>query len=104
MNTDLQMPEMATDPRRRVDAELIGSLRSALRRYLERRVELLNEEVRHYPTPIARCDDQLTGLLEQRASAAAQLQRLSSLGDEDFARTDGVGLVGELIDVLLSRS
>jgi hypothetical protein len=86
----------------RVDSELIASVRKAVREYLERRVELLNEEVRNYPTPIAHCDDQLTGLLEQRASAAAQLQRLSSLGDQDLARMDGIALAGELIDLLLN--
>jgi len=93
---------VTTTPQR-VDSELIAPLCGTLRKYLERQVALLNEEVRNYPTPIARCDDQLTGLLEQRASAAAQLQRLSSLGDKDLARTDGVGLAGELIDLLLSR-
>jgi hypothetical protein len=105
VKTDLQIPEMATlaDPRRRVDAELVESLCSALRKYLERQVGLLNEEVRNYPTPIARCDDQLTGLLEQRASAAAQLQRLNSLGAQDLARADGIALAGELIDLLLNR-
>jgi hypothetical protein len=100
VKTDLQIPDMATDPRRRVEAELIESLHSVLREYLERRVELLNEEVRNYPTPIARCDDQLTGLLEQRASAAAQLQRVNSLGDQDLARMDGIALAGELIELL----
>jgi chorismate mutase len=101
----MQMPDMATaaDLRQRVDSELIESLCSALREYLERRVELLNEEVRNYPTPIARCDDQLTGLLEQRAGAAAQLQRLSSLSDQDLSRADGAALAGELIDLLLNR-
>jgi len=87
----------------RVDSALIESLCSALRKYLERQVELLNEEVRNYPTPIARCDDQLTGLLEQRASAAAQLQRLSSVADQDLARIDRIAFAGELIDLLLSR-
>jgi hypothetical protein len=87
----------------RVDSELIAPVCDALRRYLARQVELLNEEVRNYPTPIARCDDQLTGLLEQRATAAAQLQRLGSLGDQDLARVDGIALAGELIDVLLRR-
>ena len=94
---------LLADPRQRVDSELIESLCSALRKYLERQVELLNEEVRNYPTPIARCDDQLTGLLEQRASAAAQLQRLSSLGDQDLSRADGIALAGELIDLLSRR-
>ncbi|MGH8682090.1 MAG: hypothetical protein ACREVS_12580 [Burkholderiales bacterium] len=94
---------LLADPRQRVDSELIESLCSALRKYLERQVELLNAEVRSYPTPIARCDDQLTGLLEQRTGAAAQLQRLSSLGDLDLARADGIALAGELIDLLNRR-
>jgi hypothetical protein len=92
-----------TDALERADSELIEALCSAVREYLERRVDLLNEEVRRYPRPIAHCDDQLTGLLEERASAAAQLQRLSSLADRDLARTDGVGLAGELIDLLQAR-
>ena len=94
---------LLADPRQRVDSELIESLSSALRKYLERQVELLNEEVRNYPTPIARCDDQLTGLLEQRASAAAQLQRLQPLAAQDLARADGIALAGELIDLLHRR-
>lgn len=34
----------------------------------------LNAEVRSYPTPIARCDAQLPGLLDQRRQVAAALQ------------------------------
>jgi len=34
---------------------------------LERRIAGLNAEIRHYPTPIARCDEQLTALLEERS-------------------------------------
>ncbi len=47
---------------------------SELERYLERRSRELNAEVRGYPRPIARCDDQLPKLLEQRARANEQLQ------------------------------
>jgi len=105
VNTTAQVPGRAplADPRQPVDSELIESLCKVVREYLERRVELLNEEVRRYPTPIARCDDQLTGLLEQRAGALAQLQRLGSLGDQDLARADGIALAGELIDLFLNR-
>jgi hypothetical protein len=39
----------------------------AIRAYLARRRDALNEEVNGYPTPIARCDVQLTALLESRA-------------------------------------
>jgi hypothetical protein len=34
---------------------------------LARRIEELSEEIRNYPTPIARCDEQLTGLIEERS-------------------------------------
>jgi hypothetical protein len=40
------------------------------RQQLEDWSSALNAEVRAYPTPIARCDDQLWGLVEQRRRAA----------------------------------
>jgi hypothetical protein len=45
-----------------------------LRDDLERRIAELSEEVRRYPTPIARCDEQLADLLERRAQLIAQLR------------------------------
>ena len=36
-------------------------------RYAEQRIAELSEEIRNYPTPIARCDEQLTALIEQRS-------------------------------------
>jgi len=39
--------------------------------YLERRIAELSEEIRRYPTPIARCDEQLIALLEERARLIA---------------------------------
>jgi chorismate mutase len=41
---------------------------------LQRRLAEVSAEIRHYPTPIARCDEQLTALIEERTSL---LQRLS---------------------------
>ncbi|HEV8095215.1 MAG TPA: hypothetical protein VGP71_05755 [Burkholderiales bacterium] len=41
---------------------------------LERRLAELSEEIRHYPTPIARCDEQLADLLERRARVLAELR------------------------------
>jgi hypothetical protein len=35
--------------------------------HLERRIQDLSQEIRDYPTPIARCDEQLSALLEERA-------------------------------------
>jgi hypothetical protein len=46
---------------------------------LQRRIDELSREIRAYPTPIARCDEQLAGLLEERARLLA---RLASLGED----------------------
>jgi chromosome segregation ATPase len=45
---------------------------------LRQRLEALSLEIRHYPTPIARCDDQLAGLIEQRARLRDELEALES--------------------------
>ena len=44
------------------------------RQFLERRLAELSEEIRHYPTPIARCDEQLADLLERRSRVLAELR------------------------------
>ncbi|OGA42325.1 MAG: hypothetical protein A3G28_02080 [Betaproteobacteria bacterium RIFCSPLOWO2_12_FULL_68_19] len=41
----------------------------------ERRLAELSLEIRNYPTPIARCDEQLAALLEERARLIERLQR-----------------------------
>ena len=40
---------------------------------LAARLDELNAEIRAYPTPIARCDEQLAGLLEERSRIFSQL-------------------------------
>ena len=42
---------------------------------LRLRLAELSAEIRNYPTPIARCDEQLTALLEERASVLDQIKR-----------------------------
>ena len=49
---------------------------SAEVRALEARLAQLAEEIRAYPTPIAGCDAQLAGLLEERALIQAALKDL----------------------------
>jgi hypothetical protein len=61
-------PDMALDP--------VVAAWSELKIYLDRRSKELSEEIRNYPTPIARCDEQLTKLIEQRAGAIDQLKLL----------------------------
>ncbi len=45
----------------------------AERAALEARLAALNDEIRAYPQPIAHCDAQLAGLLEERDRLRAQL-------------------------------
>ena len=44
---------------------------------LEKRLAELNQEIRNYPGPIARCDQHLPALLEERARLTAELERES---------------------------
>jgi len=53
-------------------------LSSRLQRELRTRIDELNAELSAYPGPIARCDAQLGGLLEERA----RLVRLAAALDE----------------------
>ena len=45
---------------------------------LERRIASLSDEIRHYPTPIARCDEQLAGLLEERSMVLKLLEEIQT--------------------------
>jgi hypothetical protein len=51
-----------------------------MRRELQRRIAELSEEIRRYPTPIARCDLHLPALLEERARLLAELDSLEEQG------------------------
>ena len=48
---------------------------------IARRIDELSEEIRNYPTPIARCDEQLTGLIEERARLLKQMSELQEKSD-----------------------
>lgn len=56
-----------------------GPAWAALSRWLDERGLVLREEVRDYPTPIARCDVQLTKLLEHRGAVISALGRMRAL-------------------------
>ena len=43
--------------------------------WLEQRIAQLSDEIRRYPTPIARCDEQLAGLLDERARLVSLAER-----------------------------
>ena len=56
---------------------------------LSRRLAELSEEIRHYPTPIARCDVQLTALIEERSRILEELQKPSGCTPEAVWTNDG---------------
>jgi uncharacterized damage-inducible protein DinB len=60
----------------------------ALHRYLQSKFAQLDEEISHYPSPIARCDEQLTKLIEQRAEVLTHLRRLQALAGAGGAQDD----------------
>jgi hypothetical protein len=47
-----------------------------LKNQIESRIDELSREIRAYPTPIARCDEQLAHLLEERALLISKLRIL----------------------------
>lgn len=78
--------------------ETIDDAWRALRARLEARAAELAEEVRHYPGPIARCDDQLPALLAERTRAAELARLAARLEDERAMLTEAqrIERVGEL--------
>ena len=46
--------------------------------WLEKRIAELSDEIRHYPGPIARCDEHLPALLEERARLMDELRTLET--------------------------
>ena len=64
----------------------------AIRAYLARRRDALNEEVSRYPTPIARCDVQLTALLEARTDVLLLLRA------DDGALVTGFAALAKRLD------
>jgi chorismate mutase len=51
---------------------------------LVHRIEELSREIRNYPTPIARCDQQLSGLIEERARLLQQMKEFQEKTDGGF--------------------
>jgi hypothetical protein len=60
-----------------------------MRDELERRIAELSAEIRGYPGPIARCDEQLTALLEERARLLFRLENLVGCSPEAIWFNDG---------------
>jgi hypothetical protein len=59
-------------------AQSVAAIWTGLKAHLAERFRQLNSDIRHYPTPIARCDDQLPKLIEQRDHARSELERMTA--------------------------
>jgi hypothetical protein len=57
--------------------------------YVEKRIDELSEEIRRYPGPIARCDEQLPALLEERARLLYELENAVGCQPEVLWTNDG---------------
>ena len=58
-------------------------LSSRLERELKQRIDELNAEISAYPGPIARCDAQLGGLLEERSRLTRLVEALHEFEASD---------------------
>jgi hypothetical protein len=57
--------------------------------YLQERLAELNQEIRSYPGPIARCDLHLPALLEERTKIIAQLEHESCPPEANWGHDGG---------------
>jgi hypothetical protein len=62
----------------------MSDLVSELRAHLEAQRRRLDDEIRHYPTPIPRCDAQFNHLFDQRARIVAAIDALAALETVDI--------------------
>ena len=58
--------------------------------YVEQRLARLNEEIRNYPGPIARCDEHLLALLEERSKLMSQPEQQSCSAEALWTSDGGV--------------
>jgi hypothetical protein len=60
-----------------------------MRTGLQRRIDELSREIRHYPTPIARCDEQLSALIEERSRLLHELSEPGGCTPDAIWTNDG---------------
>jgi hypothetical protein len=75
------------------DLELLKSIYRDIISRLEDRKRSLDLEIRNYPTPITRCDDQFNYLLQRRTTLSRQLTRMRAPSDEGLALNEYVELI-----------
>lgn len=77
----------------------VQTIWAELKGRLEQRLTQLNEEIRRYPTPIARCDEQLGALLEQRAALFGRLKQLDGFDAAARKRQNHMRQIHAVLDL-----
>lgn len=70
-------------------AQWVGALRDRIRDLLLRQRQQVLAEIRTYPTPIPRCDDQFNHLIARRDLLAAELAQLDAALGSGAGPSDG---------------
>lgn len=81
----------------RKDLATLRSLWKEIQRDLLRGKQLIDAEIRSYPTPIPRCDAQFNHLYEQQARLARELDRIGGFAGKSLGRGDHIRLIEEFI-------
>ena len=92
-------PRARSAPRDEAGPAAVQAIWGELRSHLEQRVRQLNEEIRRYPTPIARCDEQLGALLEQRAALFGRLKQMDGFAAAVLKRQSHVRRIHSVLDL-----
>lgn len=79
------------------DLETLKVIWQDIRQHLAQRKEQLYGELKHYPTPIARCDEHFTHLIEQRARVFQAMSRMDMTSHGNLTADDYVALIQEFI-------
>jgi len=76
----------------REHVDRIGAIRDRIRALLEDERRRLNEQIRSYPTPIPRCDQQFNHLIARREGVCSEMARLDAAGSRAAADDGGAWL------------
>jgi hypothetical protein len=79
-------------------SELGEGVWSRIKAFLEGERARIHEEIRAYPTPIPRCDEQFNHLIERRERLFQELVRLDTAARSNTVAGDGAARIEEFID------
>ncbi len=76
----------------------VDELRDRIRADLEAERQRIHEEIRAYPTPIPRCDQQFNHLIDKRERLFQELARLDAAAGSSVTARDGAAGLAAFID------